>query len=156
MKVRNGFVSNSSSSSFIVKEKMTTAELAKKMVNLIYESREGRGNNSSRKWTAPALEWLEKNINSDEPIIIPWSCNYDTFIFRMGSNENNNIAVDTCNNEDWYSMEDIDIKWCGEDLDLMDEWEGNTEDVEFMDLTVMQKVKRSEYKDLYERYNDLK
>lgn len=102
MKIRNGFVSNSSSSSFILNGKHTTT--AQVAVLMMYQMK----HEWSKYWDHDerpgddkfyeALQWLEDNDDFDDPLLLPWSCNYESFIWRAGDNE---IYIDTCNNHDW-------------------------------------------------------
>jgi len=70
MKIRTGFVSNSSSSSFVIKNKKTTAQIAKIMVNIIEEDYKDDGHKGSI-WYDKAMDWLALNLDYDKPIIIP-------------------------------------------------------------------------------------
>jgi len=98
MKIRKGFVSNSSSSSFIVEGDSTIAQIALMMMYEIKHDWETYGS----EWEKPpsfyaALGWISENLDNDEPILIPWSTNYETFIWKV----DNCIRVSTCNNHDW-------------------------------------------------------
>jgi len=92
MKIRQGFVSNSSSSSFVIEaaNKQTVLSVAFDMV-------------PARNWDNRDTELQEKllsfNGDPDTPIAFK-SCNYDTFIIK----EKNLIFVDTCNNHPWYDF----------------------------------------------------
>ena len=54
--------------------------------------------------------FLNGNPNLDKSILIPFSCNYETWIFR---NAFNKICVQTCNNCDWI-LPWSDIQWLGD------------------------------------------
>lgn len=99
MKIRNGFVSNSSSSSFVVtRSGATTAEVAIMMLfEVLSDGMEYDFYESDRDGIIrAAIDWLDRNQQYNEPIWIPWTCNYSTYIWR-----NDYICVDTCNNQCW-------------------------------------------------------
>lgn len=91
MKVRNSFVSNSSSSSFVFNEDneyKTTLDIAKAMVPL-------------RDWDNDE-ELIQKLMDMgdyDLPIAFR-SCNYDTYIAREGKT----FYIFTCNNHQFYDI----------------------------------------------------
>ncbi len=102
MKIRNGFVSNSSSSSFIVEKSdfKNTFNVAKKMIPY-------------RNWKDQDTELLEtikkaEDKGIDKNISITFnSCNYDTFI----KSTMNYIVIMTCNNHPFYEIfEDYNIQ----------------------------------------------
>lgn len=92
MKIRNGFVSNSSSSSFIVTAKRfkTTRDVAMAMV-------------PSREWDGDGLlmEKLGTMKDFDKPIAFR-TCNYDTFI----SKEGDDYYIFTCHNHEFEAIQD--------------------------------------------------
>lgn len=88
MKIRNGYVSNSSSSSFIISDENfpTVKDLAKYMINQM-----------DNDYSQEILDKLNKlNIDDNAPLSFP-SCNYDTYIKKVGDR----YLVSTCNNENW-------------------------------------------------------
>lgn len=98
MKSRRGFVSNSSSSNFIIHNDNNIIELAKDMI----ACRHYHAAETLNKFTE-----LLKNNNT--PINIPImfsSINYETYLYPIG----NDIYIDTCNNEDWSAA--LDIRDC--------------------------------------------
>lgn len=93
MKIRNGFVSNSSSSSFVIDAaNKTVLGVAFSMV-------------PARNWGEKDTELQEKLLalidDPDRPIAFK-SCNFDTFIKKV----NNIIFVETCNNHMWQDFID--------------------------------------------------
>jgi len=111
MKIRNGFVSNSSSSSFVVAQSpecKTVFDVARTMI-------------PARGWTNDKvlinkLNQLENGplkMNPDTPILFN-SCNFETYIFKV----DDIIFVETCNNHDWDNY--IDCFWGGDNKLIMD------------------------------------
>lgn len=143
MKIRQGFVSNSSSSSFVVTDEryQTTASTAGAMLRrVVVEDQEyGEIHDEHQKaiWAARnqrlenALQWCDEHPDYDNPISFPWSCNYETYIQRI----NNRIEVGTCNNHNWS----IDIE-----TDYLDD-EYYDKSGYFLDLDSMQMVGCSYY-----------
>lgn len=94
MKQRLGFISNSSSSSFVLRVGApfdNALDVAEYMI-------------PKREWEEHDIELLEKikNIRDDRSIKQPNavcfpSCNYDTFIAKMGEY----FLIETCHNHDW-------------------------------------------------------
>lgn len=100
MKIRNGFISNSSSSSFILNNatELTTLELAKEMIIIRDKDWE-----VDRSLTAENIDKLfekvkKANINEDISLTFV-TTNYETIITK----QNNNIYVSTCNNHGFFS-----------------------------------------------------
>jgi hypothetical protein len=91
MKIRSGFVSNSSSSSFVLKVGdlfNTSLDVAEYMI-------------PKREW-GEDMELLNKvrhlkKTKPNLPAVAFTSCNYDTFIAKMGDL----FLVETCHNQDW-------------------------------------------------------
>jgi hypothetical protein len=108
MKIRTGFVSNSSSSSFIIRGTASTHEVAKKMYLIMIEDYKEFEYKLPREHEE-VMKWFDKNIGFDDPIIIPWTINYETFIWKT----NSGVSVSTCNNIVWDDLHDdyiIDTK----------------------------------------------
>ena len=102
MKIKSDFVTNSSSSSFIVNYKNTKIT-AKKMTDIIFEDWKYFSEPVSEEFKNKIHKTIEK-LKDDENILIPFSTNYETFIFR---NDDGRIYVDTCQNHDWENELDI-------------------------------------------------
>jgi len=96
MKRRDGFVSNSSSSSFILGSHKTVLQYAIDMVPY-------------REWENIDCELIEQlrslqddpTWNDNAPIMFN-SCNYDTLIARLGDH----VYISTCNNHQFYNAFD--------------------------------------------------
>lgn len=104
MKIRKGFVSNSSSSSFILlakNETETVRDVARIMINRIitdikYDKWDSKEEKS--EWINSRKKWLKKlkTIDKNKPIHF-FSINYDTWIIKIADN----ILISTCNNTIW-------------------------------------------------------
>ncbi len=104
MKIRNGFVSNSSSSSFIINGKINN--VANSMLGTVMEDYftwDGTKTNKKEKalyatWKKNLAMALENKDVQDGKIGITMpSCNYDTYILKV----NDEIHVSTCRNHNW-------------------------------------------------------
>lgn len=139
MKIRRGFVSNSSSASFIVTEPKltTTARVALMMLSVVMEEYEAEDclTDEVTEDMEDAISYLSENIDYDEPICFPWGINYETFIIRGGSG----IFVDTCNNHPWW-----DYFSC-EDADFQEDYDWDDDQNEYLDLQTLNKVDRKYY-----------
>lgn len=107
MKTRNGFVSNSSSSSFIVHDSISN--VSKAMLNLVISDWEQDRVESAEdkkvhaKWRRNLTNAFKKKEIIDGVIGITMpSTNYETYIIEKG----NNCYVKTANNHNWESVID--------------------------------------------------
>lgn len=103
MKTKLDFVTNSSSSSFIVTDKdLTIRDATIQMLDLIVKEYVEYFGGTAKKytWLVSAKKKLKK-IEPDTNIVFPWSTNYETFLYR---DSNGNIRVDTCNNHHWEDL----------------------------------------------------
>jgi hypothetical protein len=97
MKLRNGFVSNSSSSSFIISNEKfpTVRDLAKYMLNAKIEDAKYEKHSNSIKYNKKLIKNLN-NIDENRSVSFS-SCNYDTYIKKVADC----YLVSTCNNTQW-------------------------------------------------------
>jgi hypothetical protein len=139
MKERRGFVSNSSSSSFIVHDpKRTTAQILREMLKRVKaEWKEERYN--TRKITK-VIKWLQAHPKKDIPLVYPNTCNYETWVFKNANGMD--TLIETCNNHDcnWESM---DFDYRGED-NYEDDWK-YMKTLTFLDITNMTEKTYDEY-----------
>lgn len=85
MKIRTGFVSNSSSTSFTLDTNKTTFEIAAEMLKFLLDE-EDEGTYE-----------IIKTLNEDTPIAYQRTTNYETLIWRGKSGK---IRISTCNNHE--------------------------------------------------------
>jgi len=103
MKIRNGFVSNSSSSSFIINGKID--KVAKSMLKTVVKDYSSWNDKPTKKEKAVYDKWaknLEIALKSEDVkngkvgITMP-SCNYETYIIQV----KDQVYVSTCRNHEW-------------------------------------------------------
>jgi len=113
MKIRNGFVSNSSSSSFILKFNETfpdTTSIAKSMLKNKFDEWLDYGDvEENDPFMIKVYKNLEKFKNQHYDPYTPMffkSCNYDTYIVPITKDY---VFIDTCNNTNWDIQYDNNI-----------------------------------------------
>jgi len=102
MKIRSGFVSNSSSSSFVVSAGSACPNvffLGTKMLEIRNDEWEIKDDNVAYKEIDKLREANSLGINPDTPIAFV-TTNYDTFIRKV----DDKFYVNTCNNQDWSRL----------------------------------------------------
>jgi hypothetical protein len=117
MKARHGFVSNSSSSSFIL-ENIDMEELANSMLDTIIEDWEEWEDSQSlaKEWKKKLPEAVQYAKANGVGIMFP-SCNYDTHIIE----KDGKLLVSTCNNHLWdIQAKNLDYEG-GEDYETVEE-----------------------------------
>ena len=157
MKIRNGFVSNSSSSSFIVKADCTM-DVFKKMVKVVKDE---YLHDSPTDWSdawykhhQPKVDYFLKVFPKDYNggIMIPFTTNFDTYIFPAADGK---CYIETCNNHDWdqafssidyYESEDSNNKFNKELFVNIKSFELNTPDA-FFDK-YLESIKEKSYVEL--------
>ena len=103
MKTRNGFVSNSSSSSFIIPGG-DIKDIAESMIDTISEEYEGYRKHK-KLWKSNLAKALKKRDVKNEKLGITFpSCNYDTYIIK----KEGTVYITTCNNYHW-EIEAVDV-----------------------------------------------
>ena len=135
MKIRSGFVSNSSSSSFVVYTDCSMNVL-KGMIHDYEVDCEGD------------LEWIQESLNKihqyilDHPdenkgYVLPFTCNYETFIFPCIDGKT--VQVYTCNNHFW-ELEELGKTRC-----VSNDWIGYS-DEEWDETTMFYDIVKDESK----------
>jgi len=117
MKVRRGFVSNSSSSSFITDFSNVEDCLIYMLDNYLQNSSDDY-RIEKVKLILENFKILSNNYNSKDCPVAFHSCNFDTFIKKIEINNKNYIYVATCTNEDWDLSTSLDIFPMNNDTEL--------------------------------------
>ena len=108
MKVKLDLTTNSSNESFVISGGKKPIDVAKEMLEILFNNWRGLNGIKVKKIEHPrekqVMKWIRENPGFDENIIIPWTCNFPTFIFGgnwIDQAMGRKIIVDTCNNESW-------------------------------------------------------
>lgn len=91
MKTRTGFISNSSSSNFILRDTNNVLQVARRMIKVISDDK-----NKKLEKFDKLIEDNRDILSIDMPVTFI-SCNYDTYIYTLGPN----LKIETCNNTNW-------------------------------------------------------
>lgn len=115
MKVRNGFISNSSSMSFVIKDKVRTSLVVAQMARIVEKEWEDEQQDKRYfKCLCDTMQFLEDHPGFDNNVILWWTCNFPTYIFRLDpeifpgrSSSPFHIHVYTCNNHAFWRELDL-------------------------------------------------
>jgi len=149
VKIKNEFVTNSSSISFIIKWKRPIY-VAKQMLKIFFSNWEQDDYNKRIKHANEEriLKWFDENPKYEGNIYFPWSCNYETYIYTIDPDWFPSVRVDTCYNENWDGnglyideyIEEYDYCKCTEKTTEVCSCKDPNFQIKFLDLTDM-KVK---------------
>lgn len=154
MKKKLDFITNSSSTAFMVKAKNTGTVLKKMWDIYLKDLKEYWPDNELSEQQLEADKWINENYKTfNNNVIIPWTCNYETLIFH---NDNSDISkkgyieVNTCTNTNWWGSSKLDI------IDIGDDWDYGTkfnlDEIQFKDLFDMKTKTYKEFLEQSENY----
>jgi len=137
MKIKQDFITNSSSTSFILSYKNTKV-VTKKMVDIIFKEWFYLDCKADEEFKKEVYKRIKK-LENDECVMIPFSCNYETFIIK---NDDGNIYVETCNNHRW---DNLDILKYVDMFENNDEFEKRFNEMIFTNISTGEKISRKDY-----------
>ena len=136
MKIRSSHITNSSSSSFILETQTSTKKIALDIVQGLHSDLESMDERTYRANSTLRLRsvqsYFRERQDFDLPILISWTCNYETWIYRTRSDE---VAISTCNNdpiESYLDDGEIISRGDGSDAGIMPPY-----DLPFLNLDTM-------------------
>lgn len=144
MRIKHDFVTNSSSTSYILNYKKPI-DAAKKMLDIFFENWKEGPRSTPHPHEIIVKKWLKNNPNFDGNIIIPWTCNYETFVYGgdwIDVARGRSIRADTCRNEDWEDGGLMIKNYLGEEGYYYE----NRESDLFLDLTDFRMKTRLKFK----------
>ena len=153
MKIKLDLTTNSSNQSFVMSGGKKPIDVAKEMLEIHFNN--WRMADDVKKRTEHprekrVMKWIRENLDFEGNVIIPWTCNYPTFIFGgdwIDQVMGRKIIVDTCNNEPWKT-DGLDIEHF-----LDPSSEHNDPNDEFLDLTDFKLKNRTQFnKEEHERF----
>lgn len=143
MRIKHDLITNSSSSSYILDYKKPI-DAVKKMLDIFFKNWKKYPKDPPHPHEKIVREWLKNNPDFDGNIIIPWTCNYETFIYGcdwIDVARGRSLRTDTCKNENWEDEGLMIKRYLGED----EYYEERSESHLFLDLTDFEIKTRNEF-----------